>query len=229
MTVNAGKAVTQTGSGAVVYESNVTLQTGAALALGSAASVHALSLSSTSGAWTSNVNVANHEMVLRTGDLTQLSNQVKSGYNSGAWNGNGITSSAAAANSTHSTAVGFGSAATILGLSGSATATFDGQTVDASSLLVKYTWNGDANLDGKVNTSDFMTLASNFGGSGKLWQGGDFNYDGVVNALDFNAIASDFGDSSAPAVSLGALVPEPGMLSVFIVGVGMTIRRRRKI
>ena len=72
--------------------------------------------------------------------LTDLANQIKSGYAGGAWNGSGIKSSAAAANPAHATAVGFASAASLLGLSGSGTATFDGQVVDASSLAD--CWNG---------------------------------------------------------------------------------------
>ena len=65
MTVNAGNTVTQTGAGTVVYESNVTLEPGASLALGNTASIHALSVSGTIGAWTSNVDVTSHTMVLR--------------------------------------------------------------------------------------------------------------------------------------------------------------------
>src|SRR5438067_563096 len=111
-------------------------------------------------------------LVLRSGTLAQLSNQVKSGYNGGAWNGNGITSSAAAANATHATALGYASAASLLGLAGSNTATFDGQVVDASSLIVNYTLRGDANLDGSVNTSEFTAVAANLNATSKLWQRG---------------------------------------------------------
>jgi len=44
----------------------------------------------------------------------------------------------------------------------SALAAFSGQTVGSSSLLVRYTLNGDANLDGFVNSQDFTALAGKF-------------------------------------------------------------------
>ncbi len=100
-------------------------------------------------------------------------------------------------------------------------------------VTVKYTYAGDASLDGKVDTSDFMTLAQNFGSTNANWQTGDFNYDGVVNALDFNAIATNFGQSTLPApelsAPLGTLVPEPTSLSVLaIAGTLLGARRRRQ-
>ena len=99
-----------------------------------------------------------------------------------------------------------------------------------------YTYFGDSNLDGKVDTSDFMTLGLNFGATGKVWATGDFNYDGVVNALDFNAIATNFGRttlaapglSATPAPVLGSLVPEPGSLTLLALGAGMLMPRRRR-
>ena len=51
-------------------------------------------------------------------------------------------------------------------------------------MTVGYTYLGDANVNGVVDTSDFTLLAQNFNGTGKVWGQGDFNYDGVVNALD---------------------------------------------
>jgi hypothetical protein len=228
VTVNSGKSISQTGAGNVIYESNVNLQSGAALVLGNTVSIHALSISGATDAWDSSVNV-NHTTVLRTGDVSQVKNQIKSGFNNGNWNGNGIASSSAAAHGAHSTGLGYASAASLLGLSGSQNTTFDGQYVDASSLLVKYTWSGDANLDGVVNSSDFSALAVNFNGSSKDWQTGDFNYDGTVNALDFNMVASNYGlNTPPPGAALGALVPEPTSLWLAAIASAVSCRRRRK-
>ena len=63
--------------------------------------------------------------------------------------------------------------------------------------MVMYTWNGDANLSGRVDADDYFQIDSHYGQSGAANLGyfnGDFNYDGVVNAddygvIDFNIIA----------------------------------------
>ena len=101
-------------------------------------------------------------------------------------------------------------------------------------MVVAYTYAGDSNLDGVVDTSDFMALAQNFGkhGSSTTWMTGDFNYDSVVNALDFNLVASNFGapaafTASAPPV-LGSVVPEPATLGLLAVIAPLAIRRRRR-
>src|SRR5262249_25195698 len=61
--------------------------------------------------------------------------------------------------------------------------TFGGLGVGSNSVVIGYTFSGDANLDGKVNGLDFNALSSNFGASGKLWVNGDFNYDGQVSSV----------------------------------------------
>ena len=66
--------------------------------------------------------------------------------------------------------------------------------MDTTSVLVKYTCYGDANLGGGVNLQDFNRLASNFGASsGATWAEGDFTYNGNVNLQDFNRLATNFG------------------------------------
>ena len=174
---------------------------------------------------------------------------MKTGYGTGAWTGTGITSSAAAAvaansGNLHKTAVGYGESSTVLGISGTGTATFMGQTVDAHSIIARYTWVGDANLDGTVTSNDFAMLAANYGATGKGWVQGDFNFDGTVNALDFNALANNYGevpplnaalpgmlpDAAMPdaAVNLGSVVPEPAsVISVLLLG-GMSVGVRRR-
>jgi hypothetical protein len=61
-----------------------------------------------------------------------------------------------------------------------------------------FVWAGDANHDRTVNLTDFNTLASNFGQSGRNFTQGDFNYDGIVNLSDFNILASKFGQTLNP-------------------------------
>jgi hypothetical protein len=121
--------------------------------------------------------------------LTTVLPLVTSGYAGGAWTGAGITSSTAA--STANRAVGYGEASAVFS---SFPATFAGQSVDNTTVLLRYTRYGDANLDGQVNLQDFNRLASNFGTSGTaLWTQGNFNFDNQVNLQDFNRLASNFG------------------------------------
>ncbi len=76
---------------------------------------------------------------------------------------------------------------------------------------------GDTNGDFHVDSSDFATLAANYGQAVTGgYASGDFNYDGTVNALDFNALANDYGydpnsalPGDLPDSALGSVVPEP--------------------
>jgi hypothetical protein len=160
---------------------------------------------------------------------------IRSGRNGGTWNGTGIiTSQSAAVGSTPRTTLGVGEASTLLGLSGAATAVWRGQTVDATSLLMKYTYGGDANLDGRINADDYFVLDRNYNKSGTVfgYSSGDFDYNGVVNSDDYFIIDSNFG---APALGSAivpdgaAVVPEPtGVLFISGAGVAALLRRRRR-
>ena len=91
--------------------------------------------------------------------------------------------------------------------------TFDGQTVDGNTTIIKYTWQGDANQDGIVDGNDQNQLDFGvaFGMTG--WVNGDFNYNNVVDGNDQNLL--DFGVAFQTG-TLGAsgggptTVPEPG-------------------
>jgi hypothetical protein len=148
------------------------------------------------------------------------------GYAGGAWTGNGLTSSAAAANPGHALAYAEASALTAI------PSIFG--TVDASSILIRYSRYGDADLNGTVNLADFNRLAAHFGSTDAFWSEGDFNYDGVVNLQDFNRLAANFGLSAAgPEVTsqdwaaLAAVVPEPSLL--FIAAPTLALRRRLRL
>jgi hypothetical protein len=139
---------------------------------------------------------------------------LSSGYNSGAWNGIGITSAFAAV--IPNRAVGYALASEI-----GAPAEFLGETIDSTTLLLRFTVAGDADLNGTVNLDDFTRLAASFGGAGS-WAGGDFNYDNMVSLDDFTLLAASFGESLPPA---RAAVPEP---AAAVVGVAVAILFRRR-
>jgi hypothetical protein len=159
-----------------------------------------------------------------------LETLIKTGYANGAWTGNGITSAsaAAAASSSHMTALGIAEATDIYP---SLPATFKGQTVNSTSVLIRYTAVGDADLSGNVDLTDFTLLAANFNGSGKRWFKGDFNYDGSVDLTDFTMLASNFNSTVAgePSAGIGAVVPEPTALVDALAGIALLSRRRRQI
>jgi hypothetical protein len=118
------------------------------------------------------------------------------GRNAGAWNGTGTSgaiNSSLAASTPRSDGVGYGLGSEI------AVPGIGGFSIAAGDTLLRYTLDGDANLDQQVNLADFNRLASNFGQSNRVWVNGDFNYDGAANLNDFNPLAGNFGSAVAPA------------------------------
>ena len=92
--------------------------------------------------------------------LATLTAAAASGFAAGAWNGNGLASSAAAADTRHLTGVGV-IANNLSG--GSATyTTFDGQPAVATDILARYTYYGDTNLDGSVTAADYTRVDAGF-------------------------------------------------------------------
>ena len=73
----------------------------------------------------------------------------------------------------------------------------------AGTIEIMYTLLGDANLDGKVNGTDFSLMAANFNQAvTNGWDEGDFNYNGAVNGTDFVLLADNFNAfASESAVS----------------------------
>ena len=117
---------------------------------------------------------------------------------------------------------------------------FAGQTVDDGNLLVKFTYGGDANLDGQVDISDLGALATAWQTSAP-WTGGDFDYSGFVDISDLGLLATNWQlgvgsplgpsfDEALASVGLeGVSVPEPTMLGLALLGAWSLKRPRHSI
>lgn len=121
---------------------------------------------------------------------------LKSGRNGGAWNGKGLISSTAAAEPHHLTGL-----AIAINEKGNGTPiypTFDGEQVGANSILIKYTWNGDADLSGKIDADDYFNIDRGFANRlnpNSPYQGyanGDFDYNGTHDADDYFLIDNSY-------------------------------------
>ncbi|HEY1683270.1 MAG TPA: hypothetical protein VGG19_00785, partial [Tepidisphaeraceae bacterium] len=198
-----------TGSGNLTVGSSSTGPAIATLALKSGISTLAL-LSIYTG---SKLDVTNNDLIIHNGTLAATAALIASAYDSGAWDGStGITSSIAGASIHHATTLGIAT-----GLS-----SFDGQTVLPTDVLVKYTWLGDANLDGVVTSADLTAISA----TGTTWATGDFNYDSKVNADDYALfmLGAAYGN-----MNISNALPEPtiSLLAAGYLAAFMWYGRRR--
>jgi uncharacterized protein YkwD len=164
---------------------------------------------------------------------------IRSAYAGGNWSGTGISSSSAATNSR--TAVGYAQSTDLFDFRLDRIYTFFDRVVDETAVLIRYTREGDADLDGAVTFQDFLRFRENLSSAGD-WSDGDFDYDGSVTVRDYALLRRNLGTSVGgpaafvTAAELGALaafeaavVPEPsgGLALLLLAGAGLTGRRRR--
>ena len=151
----------------------------------------------TNPAYTGKLNLNDNDLVIQStagnkaAVLAQVTGWIKSGLNAGGsyWNGSGIMSTTAAGEAQQATALGV-----MVNDNGVGTPlypTFSGLSgLDVNTILVKYTWNGDSNLDGQITRTDYMMLnvGAASGGSRSGWRWGDFDYSGSINGVDYGLI-----------------------------------------
>lgn len=154
------------------------------------------------------VDLSDNSLIVHGGNVgtwtgsayTGLTGLIASGRgNDGAWAGKGIVtsqSSAIAPNTLTSLAIASGN--DLFGIAGAQTALFMGQTVTGSDVLIKYTYEGDANLDGVVTGDDYFQIDSAVPQGLRGWFNGDFNYDGTVTGDDYFLIDSTFPAQGQP-------------------------------
>jgi hypothetical protein len=125
------------------------------------------------------------------GDFTTpgtIAYHLASGRSGGTWSGPGIATSLGAPAQT----IGYAEASVLFGISGFDTALFNGYTVDATSVLLKYTYYGDADLSGEVDFDDYVRIDGGFNSELTGWTNGDFDYSGDVGFDDFVLIDLGF-------------------------------------
>lgn len=233
-----------TGNGALTVRSGATARL-TAVAL--ASTVSGVTLAGTAGAWTGKIDLGRSGLTIDyaagMSPLATTIDQIKFARDAN-WTGAGIGSAAAAA--TPGAAVAVSEASALLGLTTGQTASFMGQTVDNTTLLLRFTAAGDATMDGTVDFLDLAKLAQNYNiapGIG-AWAKGDFNYDGIVDFLDLAAMAQNYNTSISLAAPLPgapadfsadlqaafaqANAPEPTALPFLAFALGLLRNRRNR-
>ncbi|MCY2954747.1 MAG: PEP-CTERM sorting domain-containing protein [Planctomycetota bacterium] len=180
------------------------------------------------GNWTNKglIDVNSHLVVPNADDArySLIADQIKAACDK-KWDARGITSTAA-----KDDANGFTGLALLYNarLDGPEIYYMDGYRTYPGDVLVKYTWNGDANLDGIINADDYFLVDSGFISQRGTYQHGDFNYDGIVNADDYFLIDSAYiAQSAVLSHSHSPIpVPEPASLFGFAVASLFALTRR---
>jgi hypothetical protein len=186
---------------------------------------------------TGKLDLTNNDLIVDSGDLAALTAKLATGldingsYGSGP-NIAGITSSTFAMNPNFNTVLGIAANAELGYLS------FSGQMIDANDVLIKYTYFGDADLNGSVDGgTDFDLYITGLTSGGSLggWVYGDFDYNGTVDGgTDFDLYITGLTTQGGPLLTGGGssitAVPEPSTLVLGALGsislAGALLRRR---
>jgi MYXO-CTERM domain-containing protein len=213
MTIATGKVVTQTGPGTVTYESIVTAQGGAGIAFSNSSHMAGLNLAAAANATltvggnktqkidvlslssTSKFDLNDNDMVVSGGmSKQQIIDSIRTARANGAWTGNGITSTSARNAPQHNTTLGVLSGAEYNSVGGSGN--FNGQAYTTGDTLVKYTWYGDTDFNGRVNFDDYVRTDNGFNNHLTGWLNGDFDGNNTVNFDDYVLIDLAFNTQS---------------------------------
>jgi autotransporter-associated beta strand protein len=233
----------------------------------SSGAAYAITLGYLSAYGNGSLDLKNNALILQTDSVASVNSMLATGFANGAWNGyassatsyppgvsySGITSSLAGS-SNPLMAIGDivndnGSGNPLYGSNGTIASTFAGATPTDGEILVKYTYYGDANLDGKIDGSDYSRIdfASTANaaylvahpGSTTLpytgWYNGDFNYDGVINGSDYTLIDNSYNTQGsqilaqvAELTAEVAAVPEPTSAVLLMIGAATVLGKRRR-
>jgi hypothetical protein len=122
------------------------------------------------------------------GAYNGLTGLIASAYDFNAWDGPGITTSMPQA-SNGLTTIAIATVEQMTGLTPSQSEVMAGHFVYGDSVVLMYTYAGDANLDGVIDGGDYGTIDNSIQIPGAFgYVNGDFNYDGVIDGGDYGII-----------------------------------------
>jgi hypothetical protein len=147
------------------------------------------------------LDLADNNLIVRAGDIghwdgaayTGISGLIAAGRTiNSTWDGPGIVTSTADAVAGLTT-LGIADAKDVLFLNPGETALWEGQTVGAGTVIIKYTYTGDADLSGSVDATDYGYIDNYYQFPATTGNSnGDFNFDGVIDASDYGYIDNSF-------------------------------------
>jgi hypothetical protein len=148
------------------------------------------------------IDIAGGALLFRAGSQTNnaaLRTLITRGHNSGAWNGtnaSGAINSSLAAGSSLSDGVGYGLGSEI------AVNNIGGFAVNPNDTLLRYTLDGDADLNQTVNFNDLLRITQNYNATtGGTWTKGDFTFDNAINFADLLPATQNYNQSAAARVA----------------------------
>jgi autotransporter-associated beta strand protein len=222
----AGTSATPTLIAKDIDQTSLTINNGAYVRLAASGSTPSVLTSLTLGT-TANLDISNNDVVVNnptpvaaTSSLVAVAARVNAGFAGGA----GIVTNTF---TTNLETVGF-ALNDFLGFTN-----FSGTTVNPDSVLLKYTYFGDSNLDGFVTDDDLGYFLAGYGTdvSANPWTFGDYNHDGFTTDDDLGFFLAAYG--STPGLSNGIqTIPEPSLLVLgTLAGLGLcalNLRRHRR-
>ncbi|WP_428940154.1 hypothetical protein [Fontivita pretiosa] len=152
------------------------------------------------------LDLNDNDLIVKNGSLSSITALLKTGFeNSGGdeWLGSGIRSTEAEADNDTAQSILYGLGVILndlsqVGGSGPVYSTFAGQSVGVTDILVKFTYMGDADLNGVVDATDYSQIDNGYVNGLGDWINGDFDYAAPINATDYALIDNAFVNQGDP-------------------------------
>ncbi|MBC8107555.1 MAG: PQQ-dependent sugar dehydrogenase, partial [Anaerolineae bacterium] len=156
-------------------------------------------LTSLSIAPNATLDLNNNNLIIdyqKSSQLGAIQNLINTARAGGAWTGTGITSTAAKNATPKNTTLAAMEASDFQSLYPPDTP-FSGQPIDATMVLVKYTYYGDTDFNGGVDFDDYSRVDLGFNNNRTGWMNGDADGNGVVDFDDYSLIDQAFNTQGA--------------------------------
>ncbi len=164
------------------------------------------------------LDLTSNDLILHNASVQPTYNAIASAYDSGRWDGAGITSTTAAGDTSKLFTLGMSQNVGQNGLvlystdANNPNGSFDHQDTVTSDVLVKFTYYGDADLSGKIDGVDYNQIDNGYHQGLSGWNNGDFNYDSFIDGSDYSLIDNAFNTqgsalpNAVPAAMLAKVV-----------------------